>query len=280
MGSSDMITTITEKDKYINIDSARVFIMKAHPESPLRIACIGCGNRTHIYTKLASAKPDQFEVVAAADPNPDRVDAIEAFSHTPGFQRFETGRDLLAAPRLADLIMIGTQDSDHFEPALEALRKGYDLLLEKPISPNPVEIRILQEEAKQVGRRITVCHILRYTSFYETVKDIVTSGKLGKVTAIHMTEGVGTWHYLHSYVRGMWNNREVSSPMILAKSCHDMDILSWLADRPCRSVASFGGQHEFISNPDAAGQHCHETCSCRPEHNALRYLDSQRSWLG
>jgi predicted dehydrogenase len=224
---------------------------------------------------LASRFPDRFRLTAAADPNTERRNIIRDLSGNPDFQCFETDLDLLSRPGLADVLIIGTQDSYHFIPCLEALRKGYDILLEKPISPDPAEVRTLQLEAARLGRRVMVCHVLRYTPFYETVKEILTSGRIGKPVAFHLTEGVGLFHYAHSYVRGHWANRDSSSPMILAKSCHDMDILSWLADQPCRSVASYGGLFEFKPEPKAqeAGNRCSETCGCPPAVNALNYLN-------
>lgn len=170
--------------------------------SPLRIACVGCGNRSRVYMRLASMRPEQFVLTAAADPNGVRRETIRALSRNPDFQCFETDRELFAQPRLADVLIIGTQDSYHVAPCLEALRRGYDVLLEKPISPDPAEVRMLEREAVRLGRRVMVCHVLRYTPFYERVKAILSAGGIGKPVAFHLTEGVGLFHYAHSAWRG------------------------------------------------------------------------------
>jgi len=207
----------------------------------LRLAGIGCGGRTRTYLGLATKYPHRFEVVAAADPNPRRLEMVRELSGNPAFRGFADDKALLAQERLADILVIGTQDSYHVEPCLAAMEKGYDILLEKPISPQPQEVVRLEETARRLGRRVMVCHVLRYTPFYEKVKALVASGHIGEVASIHASEGVGAWHQAHSFVRGHWAVREKSSPMILAKSCHDLDILSWLVDRQVLALDFEGG---------------------------------------
>lgn len=249
----------------------------------LTLAGIGCGGRTRTYLGLAAQRPGEFKVVAAADPNPARVEMVRTLSRNPDFLSFADDKALLAQPRLADILVIGTQDSYHVAPCLAAMEKGYDILLEKPISPDPEEILHLHRHARELGRRVLVCHVLRYTPFYEKVKELIDSGSLGEVVAIHASEGVGTWHQAHSYVRGHWAVREKASPMILAKSCHDLDILSWLMDAPCRSVASFGELRYFTAanRPAGAPDRCTDGCPSADTcpYNALRYLDEHRPWL-
>ena len=125
------------------------------------------------------------------------------------------------------------------------MEKGYDLLLEKPISPSLEECRQIQETAERLGRKVVVCHVLRYTPFYQFLYQTVRSGEIGQVVAIQAIENVGYWHQAHSFVRGNWRNSQESSPMILQKSCHDMDILRWLSGQPCKRISSFGSLTYF-----------------------------------
>ncbi len=251
--------------------------------SPIRLAAIGCGGRSRAYLGLAAQAPEQFQVVAGADPNAHRVEQIRQLSDNPDFRSFQDDTALLAEPKLADVMVIGTQDAYHVTPCLAALKKGYDVLLEKPIAPSPEEVRFLQREAIGLGRRVMVCHVLRYTPFYEKVKELVVSGRIGELVSVHMTEGVQPWHYAHSYVRGHWSVRETSSPMILAKCCHDLDLLSWFVDRPCLRVSSFGGRRFFVPErrPEGAPDRCTKGCPVGDQcpYNALRYLNQHRHWL-
>jgi predicted dehydrogenase len=251
----------------------------------LKLAGIGCGGRTRTYLSLAAERMNQqFEVVAAADPRIERAEWLRRYAEDKtGFRVFSSDAALLAEDKLADIVVIGTQDSYHVKPCIEAMRKGYDVLLEKPISPNLTEVIALEREAVKLGRRVVVCHVLRYAPFYRKVKEIIASGALGEIRSLNATEGVGPWHFAHSYVRGHWRNKSLSSPIIIAKSCHDMDIISWIMDDECVSASSFGSLSYFNSAhaPSGAPARCTDGCphvaTCR--YNALRYLDSERKWL-
>lgn len=209
----------------------------------LTLAGIGCGSRTRTYLKLASELPERYRITAVADIVPGRC--AHVIEHAPeadraGIRSFDSAEALLAEPRLADVAIIGTQDDYHYEPCKKALKLGYDVLLEKPVAKKLSQALELADLARDLDRRVDVCHVLRYTPFYQELKKIIDSGELGDVITFNANEGVGAWHFAHSFTRGHWRNSRESTPMILAKCCHDMDILYWLFDRPCERVASFG----------------------------------------
>lgn len=249
------------------------------------LAAIGCGGRTHTYVSLALTHwRDRFDIVAAADPIRERAERLRSFAHAPAsFRVFESDTALLAEERLADIMIIGTQDNHHVQPCLAAMQKGYDILLEKPIATTPEEVLFLSDAARQLGRRVMVCHVLRYAPFYDQVKQCVEAGQLGEIRTIHASEGVGPWHFAHSYVRGHWRRSDTSCPMIVAKSCHDTDILTWLIGAPCVSVSSVGSRSHFRKEeaPADAPNRCTDGCphadTC--PYNALKYLAGQRKWL-
>lgn len=249
----------------------------------IKLAAIGCGSRTFIYFELAAKQPELYEIVAAADHNAARREKARALSQNPAFREFHDDAAILAEPRLADLMIIATQDAFHFAHASAALRKGYDLLLEKPISTNLRDVLALEKLARELGRRVLVCHVLRYTPFYRQVKEVVASGVLGTLVSFEATEGVEPWHQGHSFVRGHWSVMEKSTPMIISKSCHDMDILSWLVDSPCRALGSFGSILHFRpeSAPAGAPARCTDGCPVGATcfYNAHRYLTDQKRWL-
>lgn len=250
----------------------------------LRLAVIGCGGRGLTYATLAGQMPELYEVVAAADPNPARVERIRAVSNNPAFRAFASDADILAAGKLADVMIIGTQDSAHFAPARKAMERGYDILLEKPIATRPAEVLELTRVADALGRRVLVCHVLRYTPFYRKIREIVQSGAVGDIVTVNAIEAAGPWHMAHSYVRGHWAVTETSSPMIIAKACHDMDILSWLIDRPCVAVSSFGALTHFTAKkaPEGAPARCTDGCPAAGDcpFNAMHYAGRERAWLG
>ncbi|MBR4107794.1 MAG: Gfo/Idh/MocA family oxidoreductase [Akkermansia sp.] len=209
----------------------------------ITLAGCGCGSRTRTYMKLAMEFPERFRIVAAADPVRIRAEQVRDFApeeERSSVQLFANADELLSRPKLADVMIIGTQDDYHYEPCRRALELGYDVLLEKPIAKTLREALELRDLATRLGRRVAVCHVLRYTPFYNTIRNIIRSGELGDIMTFNANEGVGAWHFGHSFVRGHWGNSTTSTPMIVAKCCHDMDILHWLVDRPCEQVSSFG----------------------------------------
>ena len=252
---------------------------------PLRLAIAGCGSRGRTYAKLAAHFRDRYTIVAAADPNPKALAVVvEAAGGPQACLEFTHIDYLLAARPDADVLVLATQDDMHFAPAMRALELGYDLLLEKPAACTLEETAALRDAANRLGRKIVLCFVLRYTPFYRTAKACITSGKLGEVVSIQAIEGVEPYHQAHSFVRGHWSRAEDSSPMILAKSSHDMDILHWLAGAPVRAISSFGRTGYFHAGnaPAGATARCTDACphagTCF--YDSHRYLADKRNWLG
>jgi predicted dehydrogenase len=171
----------------------------------------------------------------------------------------------------------------HFAPTMTALQAGYHVMLEKPMSPNPAECIAMGQYAEQHKQVFLICHVLRYTPFFATIKQALDEGNIGQLITIQHNENVGYWHYAHSFVRGNWRNADESSPMILAKSCHDMDILLWLAGADCLNISSFGTLSHFKSAnaPTGAPLRCLDGCPAADtcQYYAPRlYLTSNTGW--
>ena len=205
------------------------------------------------YASYQLLRPEEMELVAVADPRPERRElAVKKYGVKPELC-FASGEELLAREKMADVLVIATQDTDHIRYALPGLERGYHLLLEKPISPKLEECIALREKAHACGRMVIVCHVLRYTQFYQKIHDLLRSGIIGDIQSLVATENVAYWHFAHSYVRGNWRRCDLSSPVILAKSCHDMDIIRWLVGKPCEKVSSFGQLSWFKEENAPAG---------------------------
>ncbi len=177
---------------------------------------------------------------------------------------FSSYDDFLKKVVLADWLFVSTQDSDHFVQTVAGLKKGYNILLEKPISKDIGECETIAAFAKKLNRQVAVCHVLRYTAFYSKVKEIIDSKILGKLISVEMVENVGYWHQAHSFVRGDWRKSEDSSPMIFAKCCHDLDLMAYFVESPCEKVASIGKLNHFKSD-DAPALHAQYCTDCKLE---------------
>ena len=146
-----------------------------------------------------------------------------------------------------------------------ALQQGYDVMMEKPISPVSEACLALLAKAQETGKKVVVCHVLRYAPFYRKVKEVLSSGMLGELQSVFACEDVGYWHQAHSFVRGNWRSSEETSPMLLAKCCHDMDLMVWLTGRRCKKVSSFGSLGHFTPEhaPEGAALRCLDGCKAK-----------------
>lgn len=234
----------------------------------MKVALAGLGSRgKDTYAPTAKLFPDKMEIVAIADIDPAKVQEVAKEYHIPEEMCFSSAEELIAQDKLADIMFITTQDKQHVEQAIPALEKGYHLLLEKPISPKPEECREIVKVAKEYNRQVIVCHVLRYTPIYSKLKDILDTGVIGDIVSVMSIENVGYWHQAHSFVRGNWRNSETTSPMILQKCCHDMDLLLWLTGKTCESVSSFGDTYLFKEEcaPKGAALRCMGGCKARED---------------
>ncbi len=234
----------------------------------ITVALAGLGSRgKDTYAPVAKLLPEKMEITAIADIVEEKVEEVAREYKIPKERCFTSAEEMLKQERLADVMFIATQDRQHVGHAIPALEKGYDLLLEKPVSPDLDECRELLKVANERGRKVVVCHVLRYTPFYTKVKELIDSGVIGDVVTVMGIENVGYWHQAHSFVRGNWRNSEITSPMILQKCCHDMDLLLWLTGKTCESVNSFGSTYLFKEEkaPEGAAKRCLDGCAVKAE---------------
>jgi len=231
----------------------------------IKLAICGAGSRgMHAYGRRI-LESGIAGVTAVAEPRADRMKvAREAF----GLEEsacFGTMEEMMQAPKMADAVIIATQDRMHHGHAIAALRAGYDILLEKPIAVSLEDCEDIAKTAAKLGRKAAVCHVLRYAPFYRAAKTAVLQGKIGDPVNITAQENVGYWHQAHSFVRGNWGSSQGSVFMLLAKCCHDLDMIVWLMGRPCERVSSFGSLELFRPEraPSGSAARCMDGCGAR-----------------
>jgi len=217
------------------------------------VILIGAGGRGGAYVSKMSALPDKYKVVAVADPIRNRRERVQKMCNLSDDMLFHSWTDILNRPKMADIAIISTMDHMHYEPALKAIELGYNLLLEKPAAQNAKECVDIALAAKEKGVSVLVCHVLRYSPFFKTMKKILMDGTIGEPMSVLHVEAVGNIHQSHSYIRGNWHSEKETTPMLLAKCCHDIDIIQWLLNKKCKKVSSFGDLTYFREENAPAG---------------------------
>ena len=219
---------------------------------------IGAGGRGTGYAKTMLSASEKYKIVGVADPVPEKRRVIREMFDIPEEMCFSDWREILALPKAADLAVIATSDNLHYGPAMKAISLGYDLLLEKPVAQTAQECIDIANAAKEKGVSVLVCHVLRYAPFFKKVKSIIESGVIGDIVSVDQVEAIGSVHFSHSFVRGNWHSEKEATPLILAKTCHDLDIIQWLIGKPCKKVSSFGSLTHFTSAnaPEGAPKTC------------------------
>ena len=233
-------------------------------QKPVTAIIVGAGHRAFVYSKLAKTNPELLKIVGVADPNPiRRKKAMDEFGFSEDMC-FENAEELAKHGKLADTVINGTMDEQHLETAVPLLNAGYDMLLEKPFAPNEEEMRQIVDCAKKNNSKVMICHVLRYTPFYYGIKERIVNGEIGDIINIQTTEHVSYHHLSTSYVRGKWANKDkCHTTMLLAKCCHDLDIMMWMmADTKPTQISSFGGKFQFKPEnaPKNAGTICMKDC--------------------
>jgi len=231
------------------------------------ILLIGAGNRgAEVYGEWIRANPEQLKITAIAEPVESRLRESASIHDVSSSRQYPGWEKALSNGKIADAAIICTLDQQHVQPALKALELGYDVLLEKPMATCLEDCVALVQTAEQHGRLLQIAHVLRYTDFFQQVYQIVQSGELGQIITVSHHENVSAWHMAHSYVRGNWRRAEETSPMILAKSCHDLDILYWILNSRAKTLSSTGGLKHFRTEnaPKGAPERCLDGCPAAP----------------
>ena len=227
-------------------------------EKIFSVAILGTGARgADVYGRIMAKFPEKFNIVSLCDIREERLSVFGEEFGVEEKNRFTDEEEFFKEKR-ADVIIIATQDADHVRHAIKALELGYDILLEKPITDSKSECKRLLNAQKKSGKNVIVCHVLRYAPAFVKAFELIDKGEIGELVSIDALERVGYWHQAHSFVRGNWRSTKYTAPMILAKCCHDLDLLQYYAKSRCNSISSVGNLAHFAKEnaPEGADVRC------------------------
>ena len=225
---------------------------------PVEIIIVGAGDRGSEYSKYALLHPEQVKIVGVAEPRDFYRHRMVEMHQIPAENVFDDWQALASRDRFSDAVIIATQDKLHEAPAIALAKKGYHMLLEKPMAPTLEACQRIFEAVSAADILFGVCHVMRYTNYTRKLKELLDSGLIGDVISVQHLEPVGYWHFAHSFVRGNWRKESQSAPILLAKSIHDIDWLHYITGARCVQVSSFGSLHHFKkeNQPQTAGDRC------------------------
>lgn len=226
----------------------------------MKVIILGAGGRGRNYTRFC--RQYGAEIVGIADPDTKKLEKLALDFNVSEDRLYHDWAEVMDREKFADAVINATPDKVHYASTMEALEKGYHVLLEKPMSDNEQECINMVEKAEEKNLILMVCHVLRYAPFFEKLKEIIDEERIGQLVNIEMTENCAYWHFVHSYVRGVFRNETISSPFILAKSCHDLDLIGYLTGKKCLSVASEGNLKYYRKEnaPEGAPDYCLDGC--------------------
>ncbi|KAF7668628.1 hypothetical protein LDENG_00296240 [Lucifuga dentata] len=231
----------------------------ANMTAPVRVIVVGAGGRGEIYSQYASINPERMKVVGIADPRKFARTKLQQQHKILEENVFDDWQGVTEKEKFADAVLVCTPDRLHKEPAVAFAKKGYHILLEKPMATTADDCKEIVAACTQSGVMLMVGHVLRYDPAIRKIKELIDAGVIGDVVHIQHLEPVGYYHFAHSFVRGNWRNEAESSFALLAKSCHDIDLIHhWAGARKCVKVSSFGSVSHFRkeSKPPGAASRC------------------------
>jgi len=237
------------------------------PYPPLTVAVLGAGHRGRAYAGQMALFSTRFKILAVAETNHQRRSDFAQCHQIADTLVFDSAEALLARPRLADVLIVALMDQDHVGAAVAALRSGYHVLLEKPMATTLADCELIERTQRETGRTLMVCHVLRYHLVNQKVKALLDAGTIGRIVNIDHVEALDPVFFASMFVRGQWNNEQTSTFFLMAKCCHDIDLISWFAGEKCRRVSSFGSLSYFVkaSEPPGATDRCTQGCLAEPE---------------
>lgn len=216
-----------------------------------RAIILGAGYRGRTFADYAAEFPERLEIVAVADKtNAEMI---------PASLYFDDWEDALKAKIPAELVIVTLPDALHYKATITAIKAGYHVLCEKPLGRTKLECDDLLLTASACGKLVMIGYELRFSSYFSKIKAAISSGAIGEVVTIAHQESIGIKKSAHSFVRGALNCAEKSTPLLISKCSHDLDLfLWWMEGKNVEKQASLGGLRFFkIENaPKGSTEFC------------------------
>jgi len=195
----------------------------------VRVGLAGLGFMGGTHAQCHAALPNA-ELVAVCDPEKDRRDK---FAEMYGAKPFATLEEMLASD--IDMVDICIPTYLHREAVEAAAAAKKHVLCEKPMAMTPADCDAMIAATGSAGVAFMVGHVIRFWPEYVVVKDLLDSGKLGKILWASATRvsPPPTWSWQERIFKP-----ELSGGAVLDLHIHDLDFLAWILGNPKTIYAS------------------------------------------
>ena len=210
----------------------------------IKISIIGAGGRAHDVIKhLLKDSNGNVSIVSVFDPDKDVAKHSIAVWEEKDVKLCDSYQEAIDTDNV-DWVMIFSPNVYHKEHITYAFKQNKHVFSEKPLAVTVDDCQEIFTAHQLSDRLFATGFVLRYAPIYRKAKEILDSGKLGKIISIDANENIETGH--GSYIMCNWRRfTKFAGPHILEKCCHDIDLLNWLCDSLPSRVASFGGLDFF-----------------------------------
>lgn len=200
-----------------------------------KIGFIGCGNIFRLHLDGLRQNEDLFELVAICDSDKDRVKKL---SDELGTLSFVDYKEMLRKMNgRMDFISITSPNSFHFDQAVDALRSGYDILVEKPVDLLHSRVQEIDQVAKSLKRQAYTVLQVRYNKMIGLLRETLKRKYLGKVLSVNLTQ---RWFRPEQYFESWRGSIESGGWTLYEIGIHYLDVLQWLFGMPeIKATCSF-----------------------------------------
>lgn len=192
----------------------------------MRYALIGCGRIA--VNHLKAVRENGLELVAACDLDAGKIKVLfdRAGMDSPDVRQYSDHRVMLEENEL-DLVAVATDSGEHARIALDCIRRGVNVIIEKPIAMSMADARQIIAEAEAHRVKVAVCHQNRFNAAAQQMHAAREAGRFGKLShgSVHIR-----WNRDKAYYdQALWRGRWASDGGALMNQCiHGIDLLLWM----------------------------------------------------
>ena len=215
----------------------------------MKYALIGCGRISPNH--ITAALQNRLEIVALCDILPEAASALkQRFPELSGVKVYTDHREMLCAEK-PELVAVATSSGAHASIAVDCIRAGSSVIIEKPIALSLADADLILSEAEK--HRVKVCanHQNRFNESVQAIRSAVENGRFGR---LHHATAQIRWNRSKAYYdQAPWRGTWAEDGGCLMNQCiHNIDLLNWMLGSEPVSVTAVTDNlnHSYVEGED------------------------------